>query len=61
METVTIQVKGMSCEGCQAAVQKAIGSLEGVVSAQVDLQGGSAAVDFDDLLRLRCADRSELF
>lgn len=48
METVTIQVKGMSCEGCQAAVQKAIGSLEGVVSAQVDLQGGSAAVDFDE-------------
>ncbi len=48
METVTIQVKGMSCEGCQAAVQKAIGSLEGVISAQVELQGGSAEVDFDE-------------
>ena len=48
MENVTILVKGMSCEGCQAAVEKAIGNLEGVVSAQVDLQGGSATVDFDE-------------
>ncbi len=48
MENVTIQVKGMSCEGCQAAVEKAIGNLEGVASAQVDLQGGSATVDFDE-------------
>ncbi|MEE9239760.1 MAG: heavy-metal-associated domain-containing protein [bacterium] len=47
MGNVTILVKGMSCEGCQAAVEKAIGNLEGVVSAQVDLQGGSAMVDFD--------------
>ena len=48
MGNVTILVKGMSCEGCQAAVEKAIGNLEGVVSAQVDLQGGSATVDFDE-------------
>ncbi len=48
MENVTFEVKGMSCEGCQSAVQKAIGSLEGVVSAQVDLQGASATVDFDE-------------
>ncbi len=48
MGNVTILVKGMSCEGCQAAVEKAIGNLEGVVSAQVDLQGGSAMVDFDE-------------
>ena len=48
MGNVTSLVKGMSCEGCQAAVEKAIGNLEGVVSAQVDLQGGSATVDFDE-------------
>lgn len=48
MENVTFQVKGMSCEGCQSAVQKAIGGLEGVASAKVDLQGGSATVEFDE-------------
>jgi len=39
METVTIQVKGMTCEHCQAVVEDALGGLTGVASAKVDLAG----------------------
>jgi copper ion binding protein len=47
MEKVTFPVRGMTCEGCQAAVEKAIGGLVGVDSTIVNLQEGSATVDFD--------------
>jgi copper chaperone len=35
-----IQVKGMSCGHCAAAVTKALTSLPGVSEVQVDLAGG---------------------
>ena len=47
MENVTILVKGMSCEHCQAAVKGAISGVAGVSSAEVDLAGGKAEVSFD--------------
>ena len=48
METVIIQVKGMSCEHCQAAVEGALGGVAGVASAKVDLAGGTAEVVFGE-------------
>jgi copper chaperone len=37
-------VTGMSCGHCQRAVEAAIGQLEGVQSARVDLKTGQAKV-----------------
>ena len=48
MGNMTIQVKGMSCEHCQAAVEGALGGVAGVNSARVDLAAGTAEVVFDE-------------
>ena len=48
MEKITFPVRGMTCEGCQVAVEKAIDGLKGVQSIQVNLQEGLATVDFDE-------------
>jgi copper chaperone len=48
MANVKLWVTGMTCGHCQAKVQKALTGVAGVYSAVVDLQGGEAAVDFDD-------------
>ncbi len=48
MENVEINVGGMSCGMCQSAVQEALSGVEGVAEASVDLEGGKAAVVFDE-------------
>lgn len=48
MASARIIVKGMTCGGCQAAVQRALGSVAGVSKAQVDLAGGVATVEYDE-------------
>lgn len=40
----TFKVTGMNCPHCQASVQRAIASLPGVESVEVDLHGASATV-----------------
>ena len=40
-------VEGMMCAHCQAHVQKALASLEGVTSAEVDLEAKQATVTMD--------------
>ena len=47
MDKIIIKVGGMSCEHCVRAVKEALESLEGVSAAQVDLTGGTAAVEYD--------------
>jgi len=47
MEVVQIKVLGMACAGCKAAVEKALGSLEGVSSAEVNLVAKTARVSYD--------------
>lgn len=42
--TIHLVVKGMTCGHCEASVLKALESVEGVVSASVDLKGGRATV-----------------
>ena len=44
----TIKIEGMSCKHCVMAVRKAIESLNGVQSAEVDLEAKQAIVDFDE-------------
>jgi copper chaperone len=40
-----IQVKGISCEHCVAAMTKAMNSLSGVSNVQVDLASGRVSYD----------------
>ena len=46
-QTVTLDVKNMSCAACPITVKKAIGSVPGVVSAAVDYESRTAVVTFD--------------
>lgn len=47
MQTVTVRVEGMTCAHCQMAVAKALRSVEGVSTAEVDLARGEATITFD--------------
>ena len=47
MKTV-LNVKGMSCAHCVAAVNKALSALEGVERVLVDLEGEKVSVEYDD-------------
>ena len=42
--TKTIIVKGMMCQHCVAHVKKALEAVEGVISAEPELEKGSALV-----------------
>ncbi len=48
MTTTTLKVGGMSCGHCVMAVTKALRSVAGVEDARVDLQAGSAVVQYDE-------------
>jgi copper chaperone len=47
METVKLNVQGMTCGGCVASVTRVLKSTPGVSDAQVTLQPGAATVTFD--------------
>jgi copper ion binding protein len=47
METVTMNVKGMTCGGCVASVTRVLKALPGVESVDVKLQPGQATVRYD--------------
>lgn len=43
----SFSVSGMSCENCQAHVEKAVKGLSGVMDVQVSLDTNSMIVDYD--------------
>lgn len=45
--TVVIDVEGMSCGHCKAAVEKALTGLAGVNKAEVDLAAKNVSVSYD--------------
>lgn len=47
METIRLNITGMSCGHCKSAVENALRRQRGVRTAEVDLQGGTARVEFD--------------
>lgn len=47
IKNVVINVGGMSCGHCVKAVKNAAEALEGVSRAVVDLDAGTAAVEYD--------------
>ena len=46
LQTVQFEIDGMTCASCVARVEKALGKVEGVVSAQVNLATETAQVQF---------------
>ena len=59
METVTMNVNGMTCGGCVASVTRVLKAVPGVESVDVKLQPGQATVRYDaskvELPRLKAA------
>jgi copper chaperone CopZ len=47
-QTAKFKVTGMYCDACQTKIQHALNKTNGVKSATVDLNSGSATVTFDD-------------
>jgi copper chaperone CopZ len=47
MSSVTLKVTGMHCSHCRMKVEQALQKVPGVHGASVDLDGGTADVDFD--------------
>ena len=47
MENATINVSGMTCEGCVASVTRVLKALPGVEQVDVSLAAGSANVRYD--------------
>jgi copper chaperone CopZ len=46
--TAKFKVTGMYCDACQTKIQRALSKTDGVKSATVDLDAGSATVTYDD-------------
>lgn len=44
----TINVQGMTCGHCKMSVENALNELEGVQTAEVNLDAGNVAVTYDD-------------
>ncbi|MDD4012007.1 MAG: heavy-metal-associated domain-containing protein [Sphaerochaetaceae bacterium] len=42
-----IKIEGMMCNGCERRVQKALGSLEGVISVKADHEKAQASLEVD--------------
>ncbi|MBN2908396.1 copper chaperone CopZ [Polycladomyces sp. WAk] len=48
MQTVTLQVEGMSCDHCKQAVEGALKKLTGVERAEVNLNEKNVTVWYDE-------------
>ena len=47
METLTLNIDGMTCGGCVKSVTRILEGVEGVAKAEVSLEGKSALIEFD--------------
>jgi len=47
METITLNVQGMSCGHCVNAVETSVGKIDGVASVDVNLDAAQVQVAFD--------------
>lgn len=48
MESVTLNVQGMSCEHCVKAVEGNVGALKGVTSVKVNLKANTVDIEFNN-------------
>jgi copper chaperone len=47
LETVSLKISGMTCQGCVRSVKNVLASVPGVATAEVSLQNSEARVVFD--------------
>ena len=47
METTTLKIRGMTCGGCVASVERVLRGLDGVGRAEVSLANNEATVEFE--------------
>lgn len=47
VETVTFDIEGMTCAGCEATVANAASGVDGVLKAQVSYDTGKATISYD--------------
>jgi copper chaperone CopZ len=47
VQTITLDIKGMTCTGCEATVESAANSVEGVLEADASYDTGQATVKYD--------------
>jgi copper chaperone len=47
METITLDIGGMTCQGCVGSVTRVLRATPGVSDAQVSLSPGKASVTYD--------------
>jgi Cu+-exporting ATPase len=45
---VELKVEGMSCDACVRSIERKLSKVAGVASARVNLDTGSAVVEYDD-------------
>jgi copper chaperone CopZ len=45
---VQLKVQGMTCQGCVRSIEKKLSGVAGVESARVNLEAGTATVEYDD-------------
>jgi len=46
METITLGIKGMTCSGCVASVQRVLKALDGVGEVDVSLEREQATIEY---------------
>lgn len=47
IQTITLDIKGMTCTGCEATVKNAANSVEGVLEANASYDTGKATIKYD--------------
>lgn len=47
METLTLNISGMTCMGCSSSVERKLAAQPGVTHVKVDLGAGQAEVGYD--------------
>ena len=49
MNNIVLDVKGMSCGHCAAAVKTAVLALEGIESVEIDLQSEKVCISYNNI------------
>ncbi|WP_199622586.1 copper ion binding protein [Paenibacillus alkalitolerans] len=49
VQSLTLDVRGMSCSHCVNAIERALKEIGGVKSVDVDLKGGKVTVSYNDV------------
>jgi mercuric ion transport protein len=50
MSSISFDVEGMTCTGCESTVVRSVKSIDGVVEAKASHESGKASVQFDKTL-----------